>query len=116
VTSFTAANTVPASNVGSSLQSKDISQLAPSQCAGMNLTSIVVVSGTSFAGTPANELILGRTYAGTLNVNGGGGNDCIVMGGDATTTNAIDGGGGTDVCVGGPSAKKNTFGHCETTY
>ena len=116
VTSFTAANSVPASRAGSSLNPRQIAQLAPSQCAGIGLTNLIVATGSSVSGTSGNDLIIGRNTKGTMTYAGGGGNDCIVAGGDSASVNAIDGGTGADVCIGGPGARKNTFSTCESTY
>ena len=100
----TAANTVPASNLGSSSTAITANTLKPAACSGVTLTSIVI--GNS--GTNAAELILGSAGADTM--NGGNGDDCILGGGGI---DAIAGGGGTDVCIGGPGV--DTFnGNCET--
>jgi Ca2+-binding RTX toxin-like protein len=100
----TAANTVPASNVGSSSTAITANTLKPAACNGITLTNLVI--GTN--GTAGNDLLLGS--AGVDNMNGGNGNDCILGGGGI---DAIAGGGGTDVCIGGPAT--DTFNaNCET--
>ena len=100
----TAANTVPASNVGSSGTAITANTLKPAACNGITLTNLVI--GTN--GTAGNDLLLGS--AGVDNMNGGNGNDCILGGGG---NDAIAGGGGTDVCIGGPGV--DTFNaNCET--
>jgi len=113
---FTAGNTVPTSYVGTSSQARQISQLAPSQCASMNLTNLVIGTSSTVTGTNANDLILGPSRSGTVTYSGGGGNDCIVAGGTSSTTNSINGGSGTDVCIGGAHAKSNSYTSCETKY
>ena len=100
----TAANTVPASNVGSSSTAITANTLKPAACNGITLTNLVIGS----TGTAGNDLLLGS--AGVDTMNGGNGNDCILGGGGI---DAIAGGGGTDVCIGGPGV--DTFNaNCET--
>jgi Ca2+-binding RTX toxin-like protein len=100
----TAANTVPASNLGSASQAITANTLKPAACNGITLTNLVIGNN----GTAAADLVLGS--AGVDNMNGAGGNDCILGGGGNDT---IAGGAGTDVCIGGPGA--DTFnGNCET--
>jgi Ca2+-binding RTX toxin-like protein len=100
----TAANTVPASNVGSSSTAITANTLKPAACNGITLTNLVIGNN----GTNAAELILGSAGADTM--NGGNGDDCILGGGGI---DAIAGGGGTDVCIGGPGV--DTFNpNCET--
>ena len=100
----TAANTVPASNVGSSSAAITANTLKPAACNGITLTNLVIGS----TGTNGNDLVLGSAGADTM--NGGNGNDCILGGGGI---DAIAGGGGTDVCIGGPGV--DTFNaNCET--
>jgi Ca2+-binding RTX toxin-like protein len=105
VYTFTASNTVPATNVGRQQFAINANALKPAACAALNLTSLVV--GTN--GTAGNDLILGPSTASTL--NGNGGQDCIVGGGGNDT---INGNGNTagDVCIGGPGT--DTFKKCQT--
>lgn len=100
----TAANTVPASNLGSSSTAITANTLKPAACNGITLTNIVIGN----TGGAANELVLGSAAGDAM--NGGGGNDCILGGGSA---DFIAGGAGTDVCIGGPGG--DFFGaDCET--
>jgi len=100
----TAANTVPASNLGSSSQAITANTLKPAACNGITLTNLVIGN----TGTTGNDLLLGSAGANTM--NGGNGNDCILGGGG---NDSIAGGGGTDVCIGGPGT--DTFNaNCET--
>ena len=99
----TAANTVPASNVGSSSTAITANTLKPAACNGITLTALVIGN----TGGAASELILGSAAANTM--NGNGGNDCILGGGG---NDNITGGAGTDVCIGGPGT--DTFTTCET--
>ena len=99
----TAANTVPASNVGSSSAAITANTLKPAACNGITLTNLVIGS----TGTNGNDLVLGSAGADTM--NGGNGNDCILGGGG---NDNITGGAGTDVCIGGPGT--DTFTTCET--
>ena len=72
--------------------------LKPPECAALNLSIIVVGSGT-FNGGGANGLILGSAGADTI--RGQGGNDCIIGGGG---NDDLRGGSGTEVLIGGPGA------------
>ena len=99
----TAANTVPASNVGSSSTAITANTLKPAACSGITLTNLVIGNN----GTAGNDLLLGS--AGVDNMNGANGNDCILGGGG---NDNITGAAGTDVCIGGPGT--DTFTTCET--
>lgn len=70
--------------------------LAPPECAGMNLTNVVAGSG-GLNGTSANDLITGS--AGVDTIDGKAGDDCIVAGGG---NDDLKGGAGNDVILGGP--------------
>lgn len=93
LTASAASNTVPPTLLGTTQVLLSIAQLAPPQCAGMPLTSIVY--GGSGGG--GNDLILGTPASETL--NGGGGHDCIVGGGG---NDYLRGQAGNDVLIGGP--------------
>lgn len=96
---ITATSIVPISRAGStSSGAPTANQLKPSQCAALNLTAIVVGSGT-INGTGAADLILGG--AGADSLRGRGGADCLVGGGG---NDFLRGDGGTDICIGGPGA------------
>lgn len=103
---FSASNNVPVSHAGQSARSIGAQDIAPPQCAGMGLTTVV----TNGAGSAGNDLVLGTAVGETL--NGNNGNDCLVGGGGDDFLKA---GGGTDVCIGGGGAKEK-FNQCETTY
>ena len=117
VVSFTASNTVPVTYAGTSKHNLNLSQLAPSRCAGLNLTKLIVTtsSTSSVTGSSSSELILGPNHSGTVVYNAGSGDDCIVAGGGRNTTNQINGGGGNDICIGAPNAH-NTFTNCDKQY
>jgi len=104
----TATSIVPISRAGStSSGAPTANQLKPPQCAALNLTAIVVGSGT-INGTGAADLILGG--AGADSMRGRGGADCLVGG---AGNDFLRGDGGRDVCLGGPGA--DTFHvSCET--
>jgi hypothetical protein len=114
-TSFTATTTVPISHAGVSTEPISLSQLAPTQCAGLALTHLVIATGSTVTGTSGNDLILGKSGAGTFTLTGSGGVDCIVAGGGPGTTNKISGGKGGGVCIGAPGAI-NQFSNCSQTY
>jgi hypothetical protein len=114
--SLTAANVVPLSNAGVSVQSLNLNQLAPAECAALNLAHLVVATAANTTGPDGGDLILGKNASGSQSLKGGNGNDCIVAGGGPGTKNTIDGGAGTgDVCIGAPGAT-NTFKNCEAQY
>jgi Ca2+-binding RTX toxin-like protein len=102
---LTATNTVPTSNVGRSQQAIAAQDLAPPECAGMALTTVV----TNGNGTNGNDLLLGNAAVNTL--SGSNGDDCLVGGAGNDT---LRGQGGTDVCIGG--AGTDTYQQCETQY
>lgn len=96
VSAMAAANSVPTTYLGSATFAITPNDLKPPECASLNLTNIVIGSGT-FSGTNGNDLILGS--AGADNINAMGGDDCVVAGdGDDT----IVGGTGNDVILAGP--------------
>ena len=100
----TAANTVPASNLGSANQAITANTVKPAACNGITLTNVVVGNN----GTAGADLLLGS--AGVDNMDGNGGDDCILGGGG---NDNLRGSGGTDVCIGGPGV--DTFHPtCET--
>jgi Ca2+-binding RTX toxin-like protein len=102
---LTAANIVPATHVGRSLQGISVQDLAPPECAGMGLTTLV----TNSNGTNGNDLVLGTAAVDTL--SGGRGNDCLVGGAGNDT---LRGQNDIDVCIGGPGT--DTYQQCETQY
>jgi len=100
----TAANTVPASNLGSSSTAITANTLKPAACNGITLTNIVIGN----TGTAGADLLLGS--AGVDNMDGLAGDDCIPGGGG---NDNLRGSQGTDVCIGGPGV--DTFHPtCET--
>jgi hypothetical protein len=103
VVSFTASTTVPASKVGSSIQNRLISQLAPAGCASLSLTGLVHGSGV-FGNSLSNVLLLGSSGSDTITDTGGG--NCVVSGGGSDSIT----GTATDVCVSGPTL--NVSGPC----
>ncbi len=89
-----AANIVPSTHVGSSQRGVGVQDLAPPECVGMWLTTLV----TNGNGTNGNDLLLGRAAVDTL--SGGRGDDCLVGGaGNDTLRGQTD----HDVCIGGPA-------------
>jgi Ca2+-binding RTX toxin-like protein len=100
----TAANTVPASNLGSSSTAITADTLKPAACSGITLANVVIGNN----GTAGADLLLGS--AGIDNMDGQAGDDCILGGGGA---DVLRGSQGTDVCIGGPGV--DTFHPtCET--
>jgi Ca2+-binding RTX toxin-like protein len=108
-TAAAASNTVPSARMDNVSSGINANVLKPSQCAALNLTTIVICpSNGTCNGSAKSELIIGSTNADTI--KGKGGADCI-LGGDGDDD--ITGGAGGDVCIGGPG--NDTFHSCETT-
>lgn len=91
---FTAANTVPATNIGQVVQSISVSQLVPTECASLGITSIVTGSGTVNA-TASRQLVLGSSGVDTLGDTFG--SDCLVGGAGADSFSGKKSGG--DLCI-----------------
>ncbi len=123
---FSASNTVTPSLLGSRTAIINANALKPPECAGLNLTRLVILARGD-APSAQNELIIGTPSSETI--SGAGGTDCILGGGGNDTlrggagidilmggpgNDALDGGGGKgDVCYGGGQAG-DTFNRCET--
>ena len=91
---FAATNSVPPSRAYLNSSSIAISDLVPSECSALGITTIYSVYGTR--GTGDNGLYLGDGNANTY--NGGKGNDCLVGGGG---NDELSGKNGSDVLIGG---------------
>jgi signal peptidase len=111
--SFTATSNLPTSYVGVTTHPRQLTQLAPTFCAALAPTNLVVATGSTVTGTAASDLVLGLGATGNRTLNGGSGNDCIVAGGTRFTNNTINGGSGTDRCV-APAVSNTTFVSCES--
>jgi Ca2+-binding RTX toxin-like protein len=108
VLAVAASNTVPGSRLASRSAAINANALKPVECAALNLSAIVICSGSGTCnGTAANELVIGTSLADTI--RGRGGTDCIMGGGG---DDDITGSAGSDVCIGGPG--NDTFHTCET--
>ncbi len=120
-----ASNTIPESGADESSRPITPNDLKPPECASLNLTSLVVGSGT-INGGGGSSLILGSPGADTIkaqngadcvlggdgndDLRGNGGND-VLLGGTGDDT--LNGGAGIDVCYGGSGI--DTFSAtCET--
>lgn len=104
--SFTATNTVPASNAGSSRQALAVSQLAPAGCNSLALVGLVQGAGT-LKNSQSNVLILGST--GSDAITDTGTDNCIIAGGG---TNSVTG-TPSDICISG--ATLQVAAACPTT-
>lgn len=104
---YTAANSVPPTNVDDQTLDVRPTPLAPpSECDGM--TFAVTGSGSGvIAGSLGNDWIIGSDQTDTI--SGLDGADCIEGKG---ADDVIDGGLGNDVCLGGPGV--DVFVGCET--
>lgn len=98
LSALAAANVVPSTSATEQSSVPTANDIKPAECAALNLTAIVVGSGT-FSGSNANELVLGS--AGVDDIDGVGGDDCVLGGGSADT---INGGADNDVLLGGAGA------------
>jgi Ca2+-binding RTX toxin-like protein len=107
---FTASVNVPASAVAQATHALTINEIAPSQCAGITLTNIVIGSGT-VNGTAANDLIIGSSGSDTLKGNGGA--DCMVGGSHGGTRDTFQGGPANDVCI-GDGTRTDSYTSCKT--
>jgi hypothetical protein len=96
ITASAAANIVPVTWLGATNLPITANDLKPAACAALNLTNLVVGSGT-FNGSNGNDLILGSPGADTINGRQGG--DCILGGGG---NDILRGHVGNDVLLGGP--------------
>ncbi|WP_269447648.1 calcium-binding protein [Anaerolinea thermophila] len=96
ISAFAAANIVPFTHLGEILRANTVNDFKPPECAALNLTNIVVGSGT-LTGTNQNDLILASPFNDT--VNGRNGSECILGGGG---DDYLDGRQGNDVILGGP--------------
>ena len=105
-----AGNTVPPTLAGQTDTALVMSQLAPSECAGMGLTVLRIGGGGSGGG---NALIIGTSASETL--TGGGGDDCIIAG---SGSDILNGQGGDDVLIAGPGGTDvlNGSGGTDTCY
>jgi len=107
VQASTAANSVPTSRLGTMSVAGTIAQLTPPECAGLNLTNLVVGTG-DVQGTSAGDLVLAG--AGSSEANGGQGHDCVIGG---AGTQRIRGGPGNDICIGPVTAN---YQQCQTIF
>jgi Ca2+-binding RTX toxin-like protein len=107
ISTFTAGNTVPATNVGRQQFVIDANALAPAACSALNLTTVVTNPAN---GTAGNDLILGTNVGATFNANGG--QDCMVGG---AGVDSFKGNGKTagDVCIGNGGTDINSANKCQ---
>jgi len=103
----TATNAVPPSHAGQGATTITANDLAPPECAALDLWRVRVTGrgGRSLRG----ELVLGT--GGTDRLRGSRGADCIVGG---AGNDRINGRRGADICIGGPG--NDRFRNCETVY
>ena len=105
---FSAKVTVPASHAVYLRHTVVPNDLKPAGCASINVTRIIIGSGTINGVSGVSSLILGSP--GGDNITGGNIGDCILGGGG---NDFIFGSGGTDVVYGGPGSD---FLNAETCY
>jgi Ca2+-binding RTX toxin-like protein len=103
----TATNVIEPSFVGWGQSAITANDLAPPECAALDLDDIWTAKGGGGKGGAA--LTLGT--AGDDRIVGGGHSDCILGGAGNDSINAS---GGFDVCLGGPGL--DTFKNCEVVF
>ena len=115
---LSAANTVSSSKAGSVTSAITVNQLKPSECAGLNLTRLVVLANGDIPSDGQSELIIVSSGKDTIDNSTAVKPDCI-LGGDAKDTlygglggDVLNGGPGNDQCWGGGGAT-TTFLNCE---
>jgi hypothetical protein len=120
---FTATNTVAASRVTNKAHTISVPELTPANCTGANVGGVtfyrIVGPGTvnirfeAGHNADTNQIWLGT--AARDNMNGAGGNDCMVPGGNSAAQNeTVAGGAGTDYCYRGPGPGGYTLNaNCE---
>jgi hypothetical protein len=119
VSAVTTNVTVPTTYAYDKQHTLTVGELIMSQCSGLGLTSIEdASSGTVLLGSGnATEWLWNSknqtTSGGGANLNGGGGNDCMVPGGVRSgVTLTVGGGAGTDDCFDGPGPGSYTRNSC----
>ena len=106
-TTFTATTTVPTSNVGKNVEAREISELTPTGCSSLALTSLLTGSGT-FGNTNSHVLILGSAGADTITDSGQ--DNCIVGGAGKDKVTGTS----SDICITGPTTGA-TYKVCKTS-
>jgi hypothetical protein len=105
-----AVNTVPITLASDQTFPITVNDIAPPECAGMNLTNkIICPSSGNCNGTSANDLMIANS--GNPDMHGMVGNDCVVCysGGRCN----LHGDNGTDVCI-CKNGSCSFSGDCET--
>jgi Ca2+-binding RTX toxin-like protein len=127
---YTASNSVPSFLLDEDTLMLAPDDLAPDECAGLNLIEIVGVSGGGWTnGMDSSDLILGTSKVDRINASAG--NDCI-MGGDGNDRlngdagddiilggggkDRVTGGDGYDICYGGGGNDNANHFDCEEVY
>jgi hypothetical protein len=120
---FTATNTVAASRVTNKTHTISVTELTPANCTGANvggvtLYRIVGPGGVNIRFDAGHNADTNQIWLGTTardNMAGGGGNDCMVPGGNTAAPNeTVAGGAGTDYCYRGPGPGGYTLNaNCE---
>jgi hypothetical protein len=121
---FTATNTVAVSRATNKAHTISVAELTPANCSGANVGNItfyrIVGPGTTNIRyetghqNDTNQIWLGT--GARDNMNGGGGNDCMVPGGNSTLNRneTVAGGANTDYCYSGPGPGRYTINtNCE---
>ena len=108
---FTAANTVPATNISQFTKAIAVVDLEPTECKG-TITATSIVAGTgALTSTAAKQLVLGSSGVDTL-TDGGAGSACMVGGAGADSFNGVNGGG--DLCIVSAATVASNVKKCTT--
>ena len=106
---FTAANTVPATNISQFTKAIAVVDLEPSECKpSITATAIVAGAGTLTA-TAANQLVLGSSGVDTLS-DGSKGLVCMVGGAGSDTFSGKNNGG--SICIVSAATLPANISHC----
>jgi signal peptidase I len=108
--SFTASTTVPASNAGTSVNPRAISELTPAGCSSLDPSTIVTltIGSGKFTINTSHTLVLGSSGVDTITDTGG--SNCIVGGAGKDVVK----GATTDVCIIGPTTGAS-YHNCTTS-
>jgi Ca2+-binding RTX toxin-like protein len=108
---FTAANTVPVTNISQFTKAIAVVDLEPSECKGTITATSIVAGAGAVTSTAAKQLVLGSSGVDTL-TDGGAGLACMVGGAGADSFTGINGGG--DLCIVSAATAAGSIKKCTT--
>jgi hypothetical protein len=95
---FTAANTVPVTNISQFTKAIAVVDLEPSECKSSFTATSIVAGAGALNSTATNQLVLGSSGSDTL-TDPGFGLACMVGGAAADVFHGTNGGAGGDLCI-----------------